>query len=460
MKIEMNRDAIDLRGERNYENLLATDKSVPYNNERKMQKDNVCEDDNGQSDLHIYYQNAVNCLVHCDSVITNLQEQLSFKDEQIASLEMKLIETKLELASTKALQDEQSQAFNRIKRRISSIDDSENAIVNDLVNCCNKDSLERCVVLATTAASNSPHPQHEQQQCCPLSTKTCTLSSSSVNYASATVTQKDKHGARGDCQLSQSWSASNRYQSEVMPWPDELDDDTSAINEDYEGLRNHQDLKPQGGFRRFAQRLSWGISPDDSASEEIDRRVQIYNLDHNIDASMSSRSTADGSSVSPKNGNIVKAAAVKDSKFFVISDTSLYNNSPAAATVEACAKAVSSERHLLKKQQHSSTFLDDSQKVSIIGHFLLGSNKNGKGSIKTTPSAKMKNNNYEGIDPSPQHQRKFSSSSRLLEGVLFPVSSDDCLVDLWVEEKAASACLKSRTSVSKSGNRRRMASIF
>jgi len=90
---------------------LAADKSVPYNNEQ----DNVCEDDDGQSDLYIYYQNAVNCLVHSVSVITKLQEQLSFKDEQIASLEKKLIQTKLELASTKALQDEQSHAFNRIK---------------------------------------------------------------------------------------------------------------------------------------------------------------------------------------------------------------------------------------------------------------------------------------------------------------------------------------------------------
>ena len=58
------------------------------------------------------------------------------------------------------------------------------------------------------------------------------------------------------------------------------------------------------------------------------------------------------------------------------------------------------------------------------------------------------NNINEAKDPSPQHQRKFASSFCRLEGVLFPASFDDCLVDLWVEEKAVSAGLKTRTSVS------------
>ena len=197
MKIKMKPNTtVNLRGESNYENLLAADKSVPYNNEQ----DNVCKDDDGQSDLYIYYQNAIDCLVHSESVIPKLQEQLSFKDEQIASLEKKLIETKLELASTKALQDEQSHAFNRIKRRISSVDDSKSISVDDLFNRCNNDILERCVVLAA-AASDTPHPQHKQQQCFPPSAKTCTLPSSSVIYASATSTQKGKDGAQGHRRL-------------------------------------------------------------------------------------------------------------------------------------------------------------------------------------------------------------------------------------------------------------------
>ena len=442
MKIKMKPNtAVDLRGESNYENLLAADKSVPYNNEQ----DNVCKDDDGQSDLYIYYQNAIDCLVHSESVITKLQEQLSFKDEQIASLEKKLIETKLELASTKALQDEQSHAFNRIKRRISSVDDSKSISVDDLFNRCNNDILERCVVLAA-AASDTPHPQHKQQQCFPPSAKTCTLPSSSVIYASATSTQKGKDGAQGHRRLRRSRSASDCYQSEVMPWPNQLDDDASPINEDCKGLRNHQDPEPQGGFRRFAQRLSWGISPDNSSLEEINRRVWIHNLDHNnFDTSISSRSTTTGSSFSPKNCSIFKAAAVKDSKIFVISDTNPFNRRP--TTADACANAVWSERHLSKKQQHSVTFLDDSLRLANISHFFLGSNKNCNSIIKTTPSANMNNIN-EAKDPSPQHQRKFASSFCRLEGVLFPALFDDCLVDLWVEEKAVSAGLKTRTSVS------------
>ena len=76
-------------------------------------------------DLHQNYQNAVDCLVHCEFIMKNLQDELASKDQQIATLEAKLIQTKLELASSKAIQDEQSQQLNRLKRRLSCVSPDE-----------------------------------------------------------------------------------------------------------------------------------------------------------------------------------------------------------------------------------------------------------------------------------------------------------------------------------------------
>ena len=69
-------------------------------------------DDNSQYDVHQLYQNAVECIVNSESVISKLQAQLSMKDAQILTkdaqimqLEEELIRSKLDLAMTKAMHD-------------------------------------------------------------------------------------------------------------------------------------------------------------------------------------------------------------------------------------------------------------------------------------------------------------------------------------------------------------------
>lgn len=71
----------------------------------------------GELELCQCYQNAVECLVDCDNVITNLQEELTSKNDLIASLEEKIVRMSLELATSKAFEDE-----HRSRRRVSNED--------------------------------------------------------------------------------------------------------------------------------------------------------------------------------------------------------------------------------------------------------------------------------------------------------------------------------------------------
>eukprot|EP00584_Thalassiosira_punctigera_P004171 CAMPEP_0172528392 /NCGR_PEP_ID=MMETSP1067-20121228/2801_1 /TAXON_ID=265564 ORGANISM="Thalassiosira punctigera, Strain Tpunct2005C2" /NCGR_SAMPLE_ID=MMETSP1067 /ASSEMBLY_ACC=CAM_ASM_000444 /LENGTH=309 /DNA_ID=CAMNT_0013312289 /DNA_START=141 /DNA_END=1070 /DNA_ORIENTATION=- len=63
------------------------------------------------------YQHAIDCLLQCESVIDSLQEQLASKDERIAALEARIVEMSLELASSKAFEDE-----HRSVRRVLTVD--------------------------------------------------------------------------------------------------------------------------------------------------------------------------------------------------------------------------------------------------------------------------------------------------------------------------------------------------
>ena len=65
--------------------------------------------------LQKLYYNAVQCLVKYDATIIS-------QNEHIAFLEAKLVQTSFELASSKALQDEQLQELQQLKRRISSFE--------------------------------------------------------------------------------------------------------------------------------------------------------------------------------------------------------------------------------------------------------------------------------------------------------------------------------------------------
>ena len=66
-------------------------------------------------DLKRDYQNAIDCLINCEELITTLQKRLQTKDEQIATLEETIVQMSLQLANSKAFEDE----FRSTKRRSS-----------------------------------------------------------------------------------------------------------------------------------------------------------------------------------------------------------------------------------------------------------------------------------------------------------------------------------------------------
>lgn len=73
----------------------------------------------GTDSLREDYQNAVDCIVYCESIIKSLQEKIDSKDKHISSLEEKVVQMSLELASSKAFED-----MHRSKRRVSDNDDT------------------------------------------------------------------------------------------------------------------------------------------------------------------------------------------------------------------------------------------------------------------------------------------------------------------------------------------------
>ena len=79
------------------------------------EEDDDDEEEVGSGDLRQDYQNAVDCLIQCESLFNNFQLQLAVKDEQIALLEEKVVSMSLELASFKTRED-----YRRLKKREDS----------------------------------------------------------------------------------------------------------------------------------------------------------------------------------------------------------------------------------------------------------------------------------------------------------------------------------------------------
>mmetsp|Transcript_35172 Transcript_35172/g.74213 ORF Transcript_35172/g.74213 Transcript_35172/m.74213 type:complete len:299 (-) Transcript_35172:176-1072(-) len=88
----------------NNENMKKSHPTTNYN------YNNANNDDDGNINdnellLH-HYQNAIDCIVECESIIKTLQYENVTKDEQIKTLEEKLVKMSFEFASSKALEDE------------------------------------------------------------------------------------------------------------------------------------------------------------------------------------------------------------------------------------------------------------------------------------------------------------------------------------------------------------------
>lgn len=113
------------------------------------------------ADFVAEYQNAVECLAQCESIIKALQDQLKSKDKQIACLEGRLVQMSLELASSKALEDEHRQL---LKRRTMNYSD-ESSHSSQTGNKIQEASVLRSLASETARArrpSRTPRPAVSQ----------------------------------------------------------------------------------------------------------------------------------------------------------------------------------------------------------------------------------------------------------------------------------------------------------
>ena len=67
-------------------------------------------------DLRRDYKDAIQCIIHCETLIKTLESQLTTKDDIISSLEEKLVSMSLELAKAKANEDELELSYRLGKR--------------------------------------------------------------------------------------------------------------------------------------------------------------------------------------------------------------------------------------------------------------------------------------------------------------------------------------------------------
>ncbi|KAL7473396.1 hypothetical protein ACHAXS_013848 [Conticribra weissflogii] len=78
------------------------------------------------------YQAAVNRITECESIISKLYEELSSKDEHIATLEERLVQMSIDLATSKAAEDEQRLTNRRLSELRHS--ESQGSVANSVTN--------------------------------------------------------------------------------------------------------------------------------------------------------------------------------------------------------------------------------------------------------------------------------------------------------------------------------------
>ena len=123
-------------------------------------------------DLRRDYQNAVDCLIQCDALFKTFQEQLLSKDNRIVTLEEKVMELSLELASIKAGQD-----YQKLKTQRGSSNNNNNISVVTLA-----------AAAAASACTTTLHPSSERRK----SWTSCWALSSSSSLENAKCSSNHK----------------------------------------------------------------------------------------------------------------------------------------------------------------------------------------------------------------------------------------------------------------------------
>jgi len=314
--------------------------------------------DSYEFELHQLYHNAVECLIKCDRTICSLREKLSLKDETITSLEEKIVQMSLELASSMAMQDEQSHQLYRLKRRISSLDGEEED--------CNPAARPRSKSMQVSSPS----------------------ANMLVDYSPVSFAKNDREGPHDPRPNPKDISLA---QTPSIPTASESDNS-----------------KRRRGFRMPSFRANRNTDIANLLGGSHKSETSVMFTDVSIDL-------GEGSNT-PSNYNN-NEGFVRQS----VSDTTIM-----AAQTKSPFKG--HRRHCSWKDS-----IDDSatRRLSNIGHFLLGLNRNENAKDETNGEKVNSERQEEEVQP------RRESLQVSIEGVVFPVSSQEILAVCWDEDQTA-----------------------
>ena len=413
----------------------------------------LADDENEEFDIHKGYHNAIDCLMHCEHIINDLQGQVTQKDEQIATLEEKLVQMSLELASAKAAED----VLDNINRQLSQS-----------LNSPSVSETDRVVGQAILPADNNYASQQQTQ-------------SSSSRIATGYAPQKgsSRKNSRSmrpqyrSRQLSQSWtgSSSNNVIEEQQatavattqqPCPSVHQAIGNTVTSAARNLTRTLSKRGNWDANSFsrARPSPWGGNTNDDSST--------------LDASWKSAnsSTKENMSLGSSARSAPPATKPKPPYHRCESSPSIYNMNGMRRTANM------DESHPTRRQRRCSevssnsgtnvSFHDDEsitqRRLSSIGQLLGFTNRNSAADVaadvvaghydnaayNTTTSNQHAQQWQQGQQHQDQRRDSISSSRSDISGVLFPVTSSDCLIGL--EKKINNSIESASSSRRGSGN--------
>lgn len=426
----------------------------------------------GDDDLLQSYQNAVDCIVHCEYIMKSLQEQLAAKDERIESLEEKIVRMSLELASARTLQDEQAQELSRYRSNppgLSSGPPSEEG----------RPPEEQDWGMALEEGPPGSAGSSLMVEFSPTEEIGCPRHDDNGNgTTSAAVMGRRRGGRTHRSNLSRSWTGPGEKSmgDVILSWPSEAAAVTGG-DDDYDVVQVGPKPRPHRlGRCMSGLRVSWKGGIDSNITQPTLASSLPLTLDdshhtHNTDrASILSAGTAASSDNSGSSGKFAnfgqlllgfsnknEAAATEGAETYnnEVFDRGggvgksnrgepLRQSSPAIDAPQR--QSALSPRKLSRHLSLEKVFSAPSTRKTF-GQFLLGGSarEDRKTVLNDGANAKYQDSSNQRVGQQ-RHQMDVSmhSSKSFLSGVLFPQSSDDCILGLLGEDAKVKTSSSSR----------------
>jgi len=346
--------------------------------------------------------------MHCEYIISSLQDKLVIKQERIGGLEEKLVQMSLELASAKASEDEH-RLFRRQMTGVSITSVSSGSSSDECSHCNHP--------LDTSHKSHKPEAEGHQGE---------PSSSSSELIVDYNPIRRPRRKTTQRPELSASWSGRGAALAPPGSIPHVPSVPVAMGNNSTKGSESPKPLRNFGlGVSRLAKRMSGVISNSDHPLD--DSMASTHDSSRELAMHCFARCESTPASVYNREGRMVRKSSsmhesLTASRNTTRTTTARRTSAADVAATTAAEKPRPTRKTLLQKQHKQSSITD-------IGQFFLGrGNNNNNNSSNRAPDSSVP------LKFAPQHlmaRRDSVSSSRSgISGVVFPVTSNDCLVGL------------------------------